>query len=85
MRMRMFLLTILALSAFGGRRMPAPKFTLSPSTISSPAVQSFLVMLGVGAGEKNAAHGDQTNTATYNGLSPQVGTLITAQPRGGMV
>jgi uncharacterized protein (TIGR03437 family) len=28
----------------------------------------------------NAANGDQTITATYNGLSTQAGTLITVQP-----
>ena len=62
MRMRIVVLVVLALAAVGGRWLLYPQSSTPASPISSPAAQSFLVILGIG--DKAATNWDGSISAT---------------------
>ncbi len=86
---------VLYANGFGTTNVPVTSGSTTQSGTLSPlpvikiggvaATVKFAGLVGVGQYQfnvvvpPNAANGDQTITATYNGLSTQTGTLITVQ------
>src|ERR1019366_2679918 len=79
MRLRYLVLGLLSLAvvaAIAGRRLVYPQVAVTATPISSPAMQSFVVALGVG--DKAAAIWDGTVTATGGAILSLQGWRFTA-------